>query len=255
MGKRKKQALTQIIAHRGASGHAPENTMHAFRLALALGADAIELDVHRCASGELVVIHDDTLERTTNGYGAVRAASLSALKKLDAGGGETIPTLAQVVEEIPAFITVLEENRRIPIFIELKHDGMAPDIADFVHHYIAKGWTYEALIIITDLHRELAELRKLDPRIVIGAGMEHGGVNELKSLCKSLSPQAILPHYALVDEDFTHACRNLRIKLFPWTVNAPEGIARMHALGVDGIITDYPDRATSITSAPLRPIP
>lgn len=221
------------IAHRGASGIAPENTLLAFRLALEQGADAIELDVFRCASGELVVIHDETLERTTNGVGKVREQPLGALRKLDAGEGEHIPTLSEVVEVV---------GRRVPIFIELKHSSLAKDVAVFLQHYLARGWNYDDLIVIGDFYDELYALKRLVPSILIGAGMEKGGVKKMRALCKRLHPYAILPHYALVDALFVTAVSERKVKLFPWTVNKPQDLNRLQKLGVDGIITDYPDR-------------
>jgi len=107
------------IGHRGAAGHAPENTLASFRKAIELGLDMTELDVHVCASGELVVIHDENVDRTTNSKGWVSKLSLTELKRLDAGAGETVPTLAEVLDLL---------KDRIMLNIELKGLGTAEPV-------------------------------------------------------------------------------------------------------------------------------
>jgi glycerophosphoryl diester phosphodiesterase len=101
--------MTWVVAHRGASGHAPENTMRAFGLAVEMGADAIELDVHLTADGELAVIHDDTLDRTTDRRGAVAGLTMAEIREADAGGGQQVPTLADVLGWLPSDLGLVVE--------------------------------------------------------------------------------------------------------------------------------------------------
>ncbi len=115
------------IGHRGAMGYAPENTLGSFAKALELGVDGIELDVHVCKSGEVVVIHDERVDRTTNGKGQVKEMTLKELKELDAGKGERIPTLEEVLDFV---------DRRAFIDIELKAEGIGNSVADIVRKYI-----------------------------------------------------------------------------------------------------------------------
>jgi glycerophosphoryl diester phosphodiesterase len=117
----------QIIGHRGASGYEPENTLRSFQKAIDLGVEMIELDVYTCKSGELVVMHDDKVNRTTNGNGYVFNMTLTELKTLDAGKGEKVPTLVEVFDLI---------NKKIAINVELKGEGTAESTAELIQKYI-----------------------------------------------------------------------------------------------------------------------
>src|SRR3989344_4626849 len=125
------------IAHRGASGHKPENTLAAFAKALEIGVDIIELDVRVCKTGELVVFHDMALERTTNGNGLVADTSLEELKKLDAGGGEQVPTLKEVIDLV---------NKRVVLNIEMKGKGVVEQLATILKGYLNNGHPRELFI-------------------------------------------------------------------------------------------------------------
>src|SRR4051812_8317219 len=121
----------KVIAHRGASGYLPENTLAAFKKAIELRADMLEFDVHALPSGEIVLIHDHRLDRTTNAVGYLLDHAFADLRKLDAGGGEMIPTLEELLDVV---------NRRIPVDIELKGPGSAKGVARIIAQYIQKGW-------------------------------------------------------------------------------------------------------------------
>ncbi len=128
----------KIIGHRGACGYEPENTISSFKKALELGVDAIELDVYVLGRGELVVIHDDKVDRTTNGKGYVLDYSFEELRKLDAGNGQTIPTLEEVLDLV---------NMKTSVNIELKGTGTAKAVASTIYNYLAKGWSEEQLMV------------------------------------------------------------------------------------------------------------
>ena len=139
-----------VIGHRGAAGLAPENTLASFAHAVGLGVDAVELDVHLSADGHLVVIHDERIDRTTNGNGKVADAPLAALRMLDAGAGERVPTLDEVLEAVP---------RHIAINIELKGPGTAAPVARAVAAY------KRPLLVSAFDHSELARFHSLRPSI------------------------------------------------------------------------------------------
>ncbi|HOS41511.1 MAG TPA: glycerophosphodiester phosphodiesterase family protein, partial [Spirochaetota bacterium] len=137
-----------VIGHRGACGYEPENTLRSFEKAIALGAHMVELDVHRCRTGELVVIHDNRLERTTNGSGYVAEKTLDELRALDAGGGERIPLLREVVERVGV---------RAAINIELKGAGTAGPVSELIERTVGSGGYDTSHFLVSSFdHRELA---------------------------------------------------------------------------------------------------
>lgn len=220
------------IAHRGASGSEPENTLLAFRRAFEMGAQGIELDVHLCRSGELVVIHDETLDRTTDGAGLVAEYSLDELRKLDAGKGQAIPTLSEVLQ--------LAHERGI-VFIELKADNCAQAVLATIEQHSAHGGRLDELCVISFNHPLLVEIRRMNPLIRTGANfvgnlVSHAQVAELAGAW-SANPCIEFLDSATVDD--AHA-RGL--KLFTWTCNNPLEIAKARLLGVDGVMTDHPER-------------
>ena len=144
--------MVQRIGHRGAAGHAPENTQASFRKAIELGCDMTELDVHVCASGDVVVIHDETLDRTTNGKGNVSDHTLTELKQLDAGKGEQIPLLQEVLELL---------KDRIMLNIELKGLGTAEPVYKIVKK---TGWSNQDLTVTSFNRDMLTEYKKPRPR-------------------------------------------------------------------------------------------
>ena len=149
------------IGHRGAMGHEPENTLCSFQKALELGVDMIELDVYVLKTGELVVIHDDKVDRTTNGHGYVIDKSFKEIRSLDAGQGEKIPTLNEVFGLV---------DKKVPINVELKGEGTAIPVAKLIEQYINdKGWTEEHFLVSSFDHPELKKFKELKPNIRIGA--------------------------------------------------------------------------------------
>ena len=205
--------------------------MVAFRRALDENAGGIELDVHRCASGEMVVIHDATLKRTTNGNGRVARRTLSELRTLDTGNGEGVPALQEVLALVAG---------RIPVYIELKHTFSAIPILAELKQYVKSGGRLQDVMVITTLYRELEELAALDKRIPLGAGMPRGAIPTLKQLMARLPIQAIFPYHDRVDAAFVEVAHAAQVQVYPWTVNQVAEAKRLQACGVDGIITDVP---------------
>lgn len=219
------------IAHRGASGYEPENTLKAFRCALAMGAGGIELDVHRCKSGELVVIHDDTVDRTTNGKGKVAEMTLSQLRELRIAQDERIPTLEEA----------LAATRNAYCFIEVKHADAAILVAEHIEKQLIKGWPKERLWLISFKHAALKIAHAKHPSIAIGASYEKIEPTSIHTAHDLGASAVVVQHHAL-QPAHVRTIHALGMKVFCWTVNTPSDIARVKTMGVDGIMSDYPDR-------------
>ncbi|MFW0778257.1 MAG: glycerophosphodiester phosphodiesterase [Rickettsiales bacterium] len=226
------------IAHRGASGNFPENTMIAFHQAIALGANAIELDVHVCKSGEVVVIHDDTLERTTNLTGRVDAHSFVELS------AASVPSLAEVLDTFATSTT---------IFIELKCETAAAPVASLVTHYAARGVPYAHMPVIGSHPDWLLTAKAMDANIIIGTTPPHDQPIE-EGFCErakqdgfaSVNPCFNQLTSQLVQEAHVHG-----LAIYTWTLNEPSDIEQAKRLGVDGIITDYPERVHGEADTPI----
>jgi glycerophosphoryl diester phosphodiesterase len=222
------------FAHRGASGHEPENTLSAVEKAIVLGADWIEVDVY-AVERELIVIHDERLERTTNGAGCVMDKALAYLRSLDAGKGQRIPTLREVFDCV---------DRRVGINVELKGPDTAGLAVSLINEYASKrGWKCDQFILSSFSHRELIKVKKLDPSIKIGI-IVSGRHRRYKKLTRQLATYSVHPHIDLVNEEFTMDAHQRGLKVFVYTVNHPDDIARLEAMGVDGIFTDLPELVT-----------
>lgn len=236
-----------IIGHRGASGHAPENTLAAFERAVELGAGFIETDLHLTRDAHFVAIHDRTLERTTNGRGAVRDFTLAQLRDLEAGlwydrmyMGERIPT----IEEILAFA----RNHDIVVYLELKYEA-----AWGMHHALVGALRNPEdaarTVVISFDPGTLADLRKLDATIMTGVLVEEARADLVKATvdagARQLCPRSTLVTSALVDE-----AHRSDLHIATWTVNDPEEMRAVIAAGVDGVITDFPDRLRSVINSP-----
>lgn len=220
------------FAHRGASGHEPENTLSAVEKAIDLGADWIEVDVY-AVERELIVIHDERLDRTTNGTGLVMDTTLECLRSLDAGKGQRVPTLREVFDCV---------DRRAGINVELKGSETAGLVVSLINEYVtAWKWRSDQFIVSSFHRRELGKVRKLDPDIRIGIVI--GGFHRpYKKFVTQFTTYSVHPRVDLVNADFVRTAHERGLKVFVYTVNHPEDIARMAAVGVDGIFTDFPER-------------
>jgi glycerophosphoryl diester phosphodiesterase len=226
-----------IAGHRGASGHRPENTLGAFALALEQNAHMIELDIYLCSSGELVVIHDDRVNRTTNGDGLVEEMSLDELKKLDAGNGERIPTLAEVLDLI---------SGKVPVNIELKGRGTAAGLSTFLDDYSPVfPWSEESLLVSSFDLPELLEFKGLKPRIRRGA--LNGGIPlSLGEFAKPLEPWSLHYNLEFINRKMVEDGHDRGYKIFVYTVDRLDDLARLRSWGVDGIFSNRPgDMMTS----------
>jgi len=197
-----------------------------------LGADMVELDVHICGSGELVVIHDETVDRTTDGTGEVAKMTLDEMRALDAGRGERIPTLQEVIDLATG---------RMGINIELKGLGTAGPTLEHIEGAVDKEWEISSFQVSSFHLGELSVIRELSEDVRTGVlfALDDGGIMEFAELHGAYS---LNPNHRTVTPDFVAGAHDRDFKIFAWTVNESEDIARMKGLGVDGIISDYPDR-------------
>ena len=216
------------IGHRGAAGHAPENTLAALELAIKYGVDLVEFDVRRSGDGALVLLHDDSVDRTTNGEGSIEEWSLSMLRELDAGGGERIPLL----EEALACL-----SGRAGAMIELKVRGIAADVCAKVQVADFHG----TVIYASFFHEELLTVRNMMKNALTLALIEDAPIH---STAFATNAQATHAGLALnvVTPSLVQALQGQGIRVFVYTVDDPTDIARMKRLGVDGIISNFPDR-------------
>jgi len=221
------------IGHRGACGYEPENTLRSFRKAIELGVDMIEFDVHKCLTGELVIIHDETVDRTTNGQGEVMKKTLKELKELDAGQGERIPTLKEALALI---------DKKTQVNVELKGIGTAKSVADLIRKLIQdKRWKKEDFLVSSFDHPELREFFKNDSDIPIAILFEDNFFPYLP-LAEELKATAInIPLY-IASQKYIQQAHQAGLKVNVWTVNTARDIRRLYDYGVDGIISNYPDR-------------
>jgi glycerophosphoryl diester phosphodiesterase len=220
------------FGHRGARGHEPENTVRSMRRALELGADGVEVDVY-FVDRHLVVIHDDTLDRTTNGRGRLVDKSFAHLRSLDAGLGERIPTLAEIFDAV---------DRRAVINVELKGPHTAAPVAALIADYVDRcGWRYEDFLVSSFDHTRLQEVGQLCPQIRLGV-LTVKAPRDLTPLMEDLRAWSLHAGKDYVTPGLVEDAHRLGLKLLVFTVNEPEEIAAMRALGVDGVFSDFPER-------------
>ncbi|MBI3609603.1 MAG: glycerophosphodiester phosphodiesterase [Nitrospirae bacterium] len=233
------------IAHRGASGHAPENTMAAFRKAVEMGADWIELDIHLTADGHLVVLHDFTLERTAGDRRAVKVFTLEQLKTFDVGlwwdeayRNERVPTLDEVLS--------FAENR-IKIQIELKRgSSLYPGIEKRLIEMIARHRAENRTAVSSFETDALKTLRELDRTIPLGLLTRKPRPKDILEDAKSLNVQSLhISTRRLSKEILTQAHLN-GLPVYAYTVNRPLLMRRYLSMGVDGLFTNYPDRLCEV---------
>lgn len=223
----------KIIGHRGACGYEPENTLRSIRKALELGVDMIEFDVYVLSTGELVVMHDHRIDRTTNGVGQVQKQDFAALRLLDAGKGEKVPTLQEILEVI---------NGKMKVDIELKGPGTALPVAKVIDQYLQKPlWSREHFLVSSFDHPELKKFKRAQPQIDI-AVLEHTIPLSYAAFPEALGAVAVVANHEFLSQDYVDDAHRRGLEIYVYTVNFEDDAQYVHALGVDGIISNYPDK-------------
>jgi glycerophosphoryl diester phosphodiesterase len=242
-----------VIAHRGASACAPENTLPAFRLAADLGAEAIELDTRLTADGAVIILHDATLERTTDGKGPAGARTLEELKRLDAGAryskeyvGTRIPTLKEVLKEVAGklLINIEMANYASP------RDRLPAAVVTLVNELSLGG----RVLLSSFNPLALIRARALSPAVPVGLLVGARQSSTWRLLARALVPhEAYHPFESLLRADDIHRSHRRARRVHVWTVNDERRIREIVAMGVDGVITDVPDLARRVIDEP-KPI-
>jgi len=224
---------TFLWAHRGASALAPENTMAAFSLAEAIGADGIELDVHLTADGVPVVLHDETVDRTTDGRGPVSGYTLDALRQLDAGfwfdgdfAGESIPTLEEVLFWVEG---------RLRLNIEIKTAAAGRAVLKLLVDYPQ----VRPLISSFD-HALLGDLRQQSPSIPLGFLSDSRFWQRALQRAVASGAESFHPAQRYTSRPLVEACHQAGLKVYPWTVDAPRRQSSLFRMGVDGFFSNCP---------------
>ena len=224
---------TLVIGHRGAKGHLAENTLPSIDKAMYLGVDGVEIDIFRCASGELVVFHDQTLEKLTNGTGYIEQLDLDSIRKIEVLGGFTIPTLEEVLNLI---------DGQVSLNIELKGSQTALLTDSLLKiFFMYEAWSPEKILISSFNWDELKVFYNINKEVPIAVLTEDDPIDAIP-VAQSLKAKAINPNFKSLTKENVDKIKKVGIQIFPWTVNQPDDISRMIDLGVDGIITDFPER-------------
>ena len=232
--------LPLVIAHRGASADAPENTLSAFRRARSDGADGVELDVMRCGSGEVVVFHDDDLLRLGKRSGLTRQTPLAALREIDLGGGERIPTLDEALEALDPMLINIE----LKSTSKLRDDGLAASVAEL----LARHDTGARALVSSFDPWLLARFARRAPAIATGLLFAHDQSLPLRRAwsARVLRPTALHPESLLVDAASVRRWRARGFAVNVWTVDDPAELRLFVALGVDGVITNRPKNTRAV---------
>ena len=222
-----------VFGHRGAKGHIAENTLSSIQKAIELGVDGIEVDVFRCSSGELVVFHDRSVEKLTNGIGFIEQMSLNSIKKLNVLDQGKIPTLNEVLDLI---------DGQVILNIELKGSNTSFLTHQLLNSYFkSSNWKPEKIIISSFDWDELRAFYQLNKEIKIAILTEDDPVDAIP-IAKELNAFSINPNHVLLTKLNAAKIKSENISIYPWTVNEILDINKMKKIGIDGIITDYPER-------------
>lgn len=231
----------KVIAHRGASGERPENTLSAVRLAVAQRADMIEVDLHRSRDGAIPITHDETLGHL-GGRGEIADATWAEIRALDAGGGERVPSLQELLDEL---------GPQIPFNLELKVSSRGPYAgleAATLAEVEARGLLARTLFS-SFYDPVLAELRKQRAEARLALLISRRSRADWAPRARSLGAEALNPELALVTPELVRAAHGEGLAVYVFTVDAPDAMRRMLELGVDGLFTNFPERLRRLLSA------
>ncbi len=216
-----------IMGHRGAPLHEPENTLRSIRRALEMGVSAVEVDVHLSKDGRLVVIHDDTVDRTTDGHGRVRDLTLAELRRLNAGQGERIPTLEEVIELL---------RGRGHLIVEVKDPRAGLPLVEFCRTYRV----FDFVHAISFWHPVVKAMKEAEPQLTTGVLLV-GCPADPAGLARAARADSLVLHYAYVTPELVVQAHAAGLMVFVWNIDDPETLKPYLTMGLDGIGTNRPD--------------
>ena len=226
---------TLSIGHRGAKGYVAENTYESISKAIQLGVDGIEIDVFKCASGELVLFHDKNLKELTGESGLIENLTIEELEQFLVLGKYKIPTLIDVLTRIET-----------PLFVNIELKGLnTAQATSKIIKDLSKNtsWSLENFIVSSFNWNELEQFRSIDKNTPVGVLVSKSmSINEAIEFGKKINAQAIHPNFKLLNDKTVKKIKNNGFKIYTWTVNDKDDINFVKKLKVDGIISDYPDR-------------
>ena len=218
-----------IIGHRGACELAPENTLKSVQIALDSKVDMVEIDISVCRTGETLLMHDDKVDRCTDGHGYIAEMDFDSLRKLDAGEGQSIPTLQEVINLI---------DGQVPLNVEIKGKGSSDEVASIIQNEINnKGRSSEDFLVSSFDHSELACFKKLCPEIRISPIISSHPV-ALAELAEEIGAWSLNMKREYVSREIVEDAHRRGIKVLIFTINHPEELSRMEKLNIDGVFTN-----------------
>jgi len=235
-----KRGKTLVLGHRGAAGHAPENTMISFKKGIECGSDMLELDIHVSSDGEVVVMHDSDVVRTTNGKGPIENMTLAEIKKLDAGikfdpkfAGERVPTLKEVFDYTKG---------RIPVVVEIKGDPFpTPGVEEKLVKILRDFNIVEETMAIAFHHSCLKRLKEIEPRLKTGVLYVAEIVDPL-ALAKMVGADSLRPGWQYWTKDYVGKVQAAGLSASTWNANTRDVMDRLVPMGFASIGADFPDR-------------
>nr|WP_314839132.1 glycerophosphodiester phosphodiesterase family protein [uncultured Flavobacterium sp.] len=222
-----------VCGHRGAMGHEVENTIASIKKGIDLKADMLEIDVFKIKTGEIVVFHDDDLDRLTNAKGKIESYTFDELRKVLVAGKHQIPTLEEVITTM---------NRKAVLNIELKGENTATDTYVIMENFKKRGWSNKDFFVSSFKVNELRKMRSLSKDVSIGLLTYKDPIETVIQLGKELNAQAINPYFKTLTPENVAIMKTNNFKILPWTANELADIKTLQDLKVSGIITDFPER-------------
>jgi len=220
-----------IVGHRGDPVHEPENTLRSIIRAFKVGADAVEIDVRLSKDNVPVVIHDETVDRTSNGHGYVRKMTLNQLKKLDFGKGERIPTLEEALEIV--------REMKGKIIVEIKEEGFESKVIEalgekeIIKHSIITSFNFDII----------KKVKELNPKITVGAIFGGKFKGNILKVASNIGVDFVVPKYTLVTSEIVNKVHENDLKIAVWTVDNPSDMIKFKNMKVDCIVTNDPELA------------
>jgi len=215
-----------IVGHRGIPAEEPENTLRSVKRALEVGADYVEVDVRSSKDGYIVVIHDETVDRTSSGSGYVRDMTLNDLRRLDFGKGERIPLLSEVLE--------LVRSMRGKLIVEIKETGIEDKVLDIIENCGMLG----DVIIVSFIKDSIQRVHELCPAITTGVIFGARFRGNMVEVCKEVRAKYVVSKYTITTSEVIRSAHRCGLEVLVWTINDERNMLKFARMGVDGIATD-----------------